>query len=366
MLDRYLSDPQRHEKIACGILTTDIKRSPVEDIAEMNKKIQAIIPKVVRDLPLPKMDMHSNSHDPMDSIGCTSSSTHCSVPDESAWTYRSQSGADKEAILEESPPAPCGVKEALSGNTHLEETYRQDSESFTLGATASSPPHYTLLDKEKANKRVQRSSPHLHATTPAHPSAVVGCTPFSGLAKYYIPNGNIQNGTTTDSSWSSDESDSNDEVNCLVPPAYTGLAVLQSKQPIRPSMTTIQVRNADRLMKEFLLKLSIDWQNIYVKQHGPSSSSNTNSASGSGRRWEDSAKKNGTKRPRRNQEGQSSDDENGEEGCGRPEDTSTAKNFEGVSPYFACPYRKRNPRKYCVRNWGPCARTGLQSISRVK
>ncbi|KAF8859289.1 hypothetical protein BDZ45DRAFT_725399 [Acephala macrosclerotiorum] len=33
---------------------------------------------------------------------------------------------------------------------------------------------------------------------------------------------------------------------------------------------------------------------------------------------------------------------------------------------FACPYRKHDPRKYCVPNWGPCALTPLQTVARLK
>jgi hypothetical protein len=33
---------------------------------------------------------------------------------------------------------------------------------------------------------------------------------------------------------------------------------------------------------------------------------------------------------------------------------------------YACPYRKRNPRKYCVQTWRSCALTPLESIARVK
>jgi hypothetical protein len=45
MLGRYLSDPQRHEKILCGVATVNAKISPVEDITAMKRKIRAIIPK---------------------------------------------------------------------------------------------------------------------------------------------------------------------------------------------------------------------------------------------------------------------------------------------------------------------------------
>jgi hypothetical protein len=45
MLSRYLSDPQRNEKIAGGIPTISAKASPAEDIAAMKVKIRAFIPK---------------------------------------------------------------------------------------------------------------------------------------------------------------------------------------------------------------------------------------------------------------------------------------------------------------------------------
>jgi hypothetical protein len=46
MLGRYLSDPQRHEKIPCGVPTVNAKISPEEDIAAMKSKIRAITPKL--------------------------------------------------------------------------------------------------------------------------------------------------------------------------------------------------------------------------------------------------------------------------------------------------------------------------------
>ena len=33
---------------------------------------------------------------------------------------------------------------------------------------------------------------------------------------------------------------------------------------------------------------------------------------------------------------------------------------------FACPYRKHDARKYCVRNWRSCALTPLETVARVK
>ncbi len=36
------------------------------------------------------------------------------------------------------------------------------------------------------------------------------------------------------------------------------------------------------------------------------------------------------------------------------------------NPKFTCPYRKYDPRKYCVQNWRPCALTPLENVARVK
>jgi tetratricopeptide (TPR) repeat protein len=37
-----------------------------------------------------------------------------------------------------------------------------------------------------------------------------------------------------------------------------------------------------------------------------------------------------------------------------------------VPPVFACPYRKHNPRKYCVRDWRSCALSPQKTVARVK
>jgi hypothetical protein len=44
---------------------------------------------------------------------------------------------------------------------------------------------------------------------------------------------------------------------------------------------------------------------------------------------------------------------------------SPPRNISDTSK-FACPYRKHNARKYCVRNWRSCALTPLETIARVK
>jgi hypothetical protein len=56
-------------------------------------------------------------------------------------------------------------------------------------------------------------------------------------------------------------------------------------------------------------------------------------------------------------ENQDEDPENGNGGGGKPENPPLK---------FACPYRKRDPRKYCLSNWRRCALTAHESVSRVK
>jgi hypothetical protein len=45
--------------------------------------------------------------------------------------------------------------------------------------------------------------------------------------------------------------------------------------------------------------------------------------------------------------------------------SSSLENLDDSS-MFACPYRKHNPRRYCVRNWRSCALTPLKTVARVK
>jgi hypothetical protein len=67
------------------------------------------------------------------------------------------------------------------------------------------------------------------------------------------------------------------------------------------------------------------------------------------------------------------DDEDGQD-RGRDDSTNSKQPRTLLSPLhnqednskFACPYRKRNPRKYCVRDWRTCALTPLETVARVK
>ena len=50
----------------------------------------------------------------------------------------------------------------------------------------------------------------------------------------------------------------------------------------------------------------------------------------------------------------------------RPRALLTPPRSDHDSTKFACPYRKRDPRKYCVQSWRTCALTALDTVARVK
>lgn len=50
----------------------------------------------------------------------------------------------------------------------------------------------------------------------------------------------------------------------------------------------------------------------------------------------------------------------------RPRTLLSPPQNQDDSSKFACPYRKRDPRKYCVQHWRSCALTPLETLARVK
>jgi hypothetical protein len=174
-----------------------------------------------------------------------------------------------------------------------------------------------------------------------------------------------QDNSTIDSISSSEETDAEEEINCFVPPPYAVINAVQRDRQNLPSMTPVQIRKADQLMEEFLLKFRVDWQNTSLRKDAPSSSSGKTSKSDHGTHSESSKERKGKKRCRDNDQDESADDGNGER-LRDSQKTSTTRDSAEVSLLFACPYRKRNPKKYSVLSWGPCALTGHASIARVK
>jgi hypothetical protein len=71
---------------------------------------------------------------------------------------------------------------------------------------------------------------------------------------------------------------------------------------------------------------------------------------------------------RRRREDEDNDEQSGgdERNPKRPRTLLSPPVSQDDSSKFACPYRKRDPRKYCVQHWRPCALTPLESVARVK
>ena len=123
-----------------------------------------------------------------------------------------------------------------------------------------------------------------------------------------------------------------------------------------------------RLMGEFWVIFNQSWGHN-TRQHGsgsqsshPASSSNSQ---GSGNLPRSSSKKTNGKRPRHTSDDQ---DPGEDEDDQHPKRVANSFTIEcNADPRrFACPYRRHDPIKYCVRNWRSCALTGLETVARVK
>jgi hypothetical protein len=51
---------------------------------------------------------------------------------------------------------------------------------------------------------------------------------------------------------------------------------------------------------------------------------------------------------------------------GRGKSPEFLPNTDQIAAPFACPYRKHNPRKYCVADWRSCALGPHKTVARVK
>ncbi len=130
-------------------------------------------------------------------------------------------------------------------------------------------------------------------------------------------------------------------------------------------LTGVQLSLVHRLMKEFWVIFNDRWQSEST-QHGSTQSGSSTGSSSSIFDAQGFAESNASssKRPRHSENGDSDSDKS------RP---SKRKGKEPQRPdpckimlRFACPFRKRNPRKYCVQTWRACALTPHTTVARVK
>jgi hypothetical protein len=116
----------------------------------------------------------------------------------------------------------------------------------------------------------------------------------------------------------------------------------------------------DRLMSEFWVMFDQNWKGS-IRHHGTGSPS---SGSGSNVTKFDQAARNSGRKRGRGKDPQDPDD-NDKRALKRAGKQPAAASVS-VELQYACPYRKYNPRKYCVQDWKLCALTPHKNVARVK
>jgi hypothetical protein len=184
-----------------------------------------------------------------------------------------------------------------------------------------------------------------------------------------------QNSSIADSSFSEDATDwEGSEAESYVDqdnPSHNGHVPQYVENQLRLCTTNLEpIKRGllDRLMDYFWIYFNQNWPTD-VRQH-PGAANDCQSAS---RPPPSSKNKEGKSSGKRNAgrlNGDGGDDENPEGDSNRDLGGSSKrlKYTQGgdQSPGFACPYRKHDPRKYCVSNWRSCALNPQKTVARVK
>jgi len=134
-------------------------------------------------------------------------------------------------------------------------------------------------------------------------------------------------------------------------------------------LTPLKQAMVERVMKEFWVIFNQEWS-VSVRKCAAAPTSTSSPASSSSAKPTSTetgqrASTNKEKRPRQGDENHNSDEED-EEDSKRPKKSSLCPPERKGIAKFACPYRKYNPQRYCIRNWRVCALTGLDNVARVK
>jgi hypothetical protein len=143
---------------------------------------------------------------------------------------------------------------------------------------------------------------------------------------------------------------------------YQSTLIGDSLEPMKREMV-------DRLMEEFWIIFHQKWSTDFRKCPSNPGDSAPTSRSTFGFEFGQGTLAGGNSGGGQN--GDERDDENfGNDPKGGPGGKGTPPEFQPntdqTSAGFACPYRKHNPRKYCVRDWRTCALTPHKTVARVK
>jgi hypothetical protein len=171
----------------------------------------------------------------------------------------------------------------------------------------------------------------------------------------------------TDSTCSEDETDwevDSDEDMANMHNSINPQGIAFEDSLIQTRLTPAKAQLVDRLMEEFWVIFSQVWKaNIQHRGSEPASASGSPSKEAVFSQPISSDSK-GTKRSRRNAD-DGSDGNNGRRSK-RGGSRSEPLDMTGNSVRFACPYRKNNPRKYCIQRYKHCALNSHATVARVK
>ena len=175
--------------------------------------------------------------------------------------------------------------------------------------------------------------------------------------------------STSDSEFSSDEKDSPylDE-DCELEELVDGIIWLAYKhwnESVDPRGLSADTELIQSLNKHIQKYFDREFQSLAAVTK--SAASSTMSESNRSDHSSMTITSQGSKRSRTDKSGHEADDdgENDEQSLKRPKQASLSipeNDYRG----FACPYRKHNPRKYCVHDWSTCVLTPLRTVARVK
>jgi hypothetical protein len=131
-----------------------------------------------------------------------------------------------------------------------------------------------------------------------------------------------------------------------------------------PLLVPVKKEVMERIMREFWIIFDQEWAaNIQRRGNSP-----TNSTGGRTVTTPDQALPNtGANKRKFGADDEWNPDEDDGQGQKRPKkDIPAAMNSPGFKMKLACPYRKHDPRKYCLDGWRTCALASLTTVARVK
>jgi hypothetical protein len=226
----------------------------------------------------------------------------------------------------------------------------------------------TLDDNEVSSKTVSNS----HIGLPI----VLGTVPPTIQKTEHISNSHSQLGSQTDSTLSDDATDWDDDSDAEDSFSITPFlrpSILDTNSGAGPSTFQMDVTSTksalvDRLMLDFWAIFDNSWSRG-VRQHGSSTQTTSSSEA------VDLGIVPGNFSSARNGKRSRKDDrDDGEsDGCGdqrrkrAPRDKIPLLRGDGQpAGYFACPFRKHDPRKYSLLEWPRCSEKPQKSIARLK